>query len=142
MIIVESRFKYWIGILAAIFLGMIFIVAGISKVFTPVVDIEMPKVLVVLLLMAELIIGIFLVACVLVKFTASFSLPLIAGFISSNILAKVLGEEECLSCFGGLGKLSVNQALYIDGILVALVITILCFYPGRFFNKRPWYWGK
>lgn len=136
----HNRFKYWIGILASIFLGMIFVVAGLSKVFTPIVDIEIPIMTLAILMVAEIFIGVLLVACIFVKVVASFTLPLIAGFITSNILMKILGKEECLSCFGGIGKLSTNQALYIDGVMVALVVTILAFYPGRFFNKRPWYW--
>ena len=141
--IIENRFcKHWLGILAAIFLGVTFIVAGSSKLFTPVVESEIPEFLLIILVIAELGVGIFLVACIFVKPVASLSLCLVTGFITSNILAKVFGQEECLSCFGGMGKLSTNQALYIDGVMVALVVTILCFYPGRFFNARPWYWGK
>ena len=140
--IVENRFRNWIGILAAIFLGITFIVAGSGKLLTPVVEAEIPKAFLVILIIIELGIGIFLVTGVLVKPVASFSLFLIACFIISNILMKMLGMEECLSCFGAMGKLSTTQALMIDGVMMALAVTILAFYPGRFFNKRPWFWGK
>ena len=141
MIIVQhTHYRYWLGILTSIFLGIIFIIAGISKVFTPAIDIELPGVLLVVLAAIELGVGLWLVSGVLVKVAAIWSLPLIAGFISSNILAKIFGEEECLSCFGAMGKLSIGQALYIDGVMVALVVVILMWYPGDFFNKRPWYW--
>ena len=142
MIIIENRFKHWIGILAAIFLGMTFFVAAISKLFTPAVEIELPAVLVALLGGLELTIGVLLVTGVYVKIVAGFSLFPIACFIISNVLVKILGGEECLSCFGAMGKLSATQALYLDGIMVALAIVILIYYPGRFFSVRPWYWGK
>lgn len=142
MIIMKPSYKSWLGILASIFLGVTFIVAGSSKVFTPVVESELPKILFAILMIIELIIGLLLVAGIFVQVVAIFSLSLIAGFITSNILEKVQGQEECLSCFGAMGTLSTTQALYLDGIMMALAITILFFYPGRFFNTRPWYWGK
>ena len=142
MIIIENRFRNWVGILAAIFLGITFVIAGSGKLLTPVVESEIPQSFLIILVMVELGIGILLVAGILVKPTASFSLFLIACFIISNILMKILGMEECLSCFGAMGKLSTTQALQIDGIMVALVATVLFFYPGKFFNKRPWFWGK
>lgn len=142
MMIIENRFRQWVGILASIFLGITFIVAGSGKLLTPVVEAEIPQFFVILLIIAELGVGVLLVAGVFVKPTASCSLFLIACFIISNILMKIIGLEECLSCFGAMGKLSTSQALMIDGIMVALAVTILVFYPGRFFNKRPWFWGK
>jgi len=142
MIIVENRFRNLIGILASIFLGVTFIVASSSKLFTPIVEAEISAIFLVLLIIMELGVGILLVAGVFVKLAASFSLFLIACFIISNVLMKILGMEECLSCFGAMGKLSTTQALQIDGIMLALALTILFFYPSRFFNVRPWYWGK
>jgi len=153
MIVVQgSKWKYWVGILASIFLGMTFIVAGISKFYAPVKEFELlnildflPATLVgtinILLMSAELALGIFLVAGIAVKFVACLSLPLIAGFITTNILMIVLGLEDCLDCFGEFGKLTAVQALYFDGVLVALVVVILFFYRGGYFKKRPWYWG-
>jgi len=142
MIIVENRFRNWMGILAAIFLGMIFVVAGYSKWLYPGKALDVPEVFLIILLIAELGVGILLVTGIYVKPTACISLFLIFCFIISNSLLMVLGVEDCFSCFGSMAQLSTSQALWLDGIMVALAVTILFSYPGRFFNKRPWYWGK
>jgi len=143
MIIIQgNKAKYWLGILASIFLGMTFVVAGTSKVFIPSGNIELSAIFIALLGGAEFTVGALLVAGIYVKAATTGSLFLIAGFITSNILAKVLGQEECLSCFGAMGKLSISSALYLDGIMVALVVVILCWYPARFFEARPWFWRK
>lgn len=142
MIIIENRFRNWVGILASIFLGMTFIVAGISKWLYPGTALEVPEVFLIVLLVAELGIGILLVAGIQVKPMACVSLFLIVCFIISNSLLMILGVEDCFSCFGSFAKLSTGQALWLDGIMVALAVTILVFYPSRFFSVRPWYWGK
>ena len=152
--IIEHRFcKPWLGILASIFLGMTFVVAGISKFYAPVKEFELLTLLDFLpdalagainiwLMPLELAIGLFLVVSIAVKFVACLSLVFIACFIASNILMIILELENCLSCFGKLGELTAVQALWFDGVMVALVVVILFLYPGKFFNKRPWYWGK
>ena len=152
MIIIEgNKGKYWIGILASIFLGMTFIVAGIARFYVPVKEFEpftlfdfMPAMLVgfinTWLMPIEFVLGLFLVAGIAVKFASCLSLLLVAGFITTNILTLVLGLEDCLSCFGELGELTAIQSLVFDGVLVALVIVILLFYRGSYFSKRPWYW--
>lgn len=142
MIIMRPNYRHWLGILASIFLGMTFVVAGIGKFLGPAKELEVSEVLLVLLVIMELAIGLLLVAGICVRGAAIFSLPLVAGFITSNILMITLGQEECLSCFGAMGKLSAIQALYLDGIMVALAVMVLIYYPGRFFSVRPWYWGK
>ena len=142
MIIIENRFRNWLGILASIFLGMTFMVAGISKWLYPGSAFEVPEAFLILLLSMELGIAALLIAGIYVKPTACVSLFLICCFITSNSLLMILGVEDCFSCFGSMAKLSTGQALWLDGIMAALVATILVFYPGRFFNVRPWYWGK
>lgn len=147
MMIVEHHFyKFWLGILASIFLGMTYIVAGMGKWFYGVVGFKLLtriEALETWLIPVELAIGIILVASILVKPLASLSLLLTAGFIINNIvlITMGLGGEPC-NCFGMGQKLTVTSSLFLDGVMVALAITILVFYPGRFFNKRPWYWGK
>jgi len=150
MIIIQgSKAKYWLGIWASLFLGMTFIVAGMGKWFSGVVEFQLlttqhtlTEFLNTWLLPIELTIGIILVAGIFTKCAASFSLLLIAGFIINNILliSVGLGGEPC-NCFGMGNTLSVIDSLFLDGVMVALAITILVLYPGRFFNKRPWYWG-
>ena len=140
--IVENRYKSWLGILAAIFLGMTFIVAGAGKFLDSAAELEVPEVLLVILVLMELAIGLLLVAGIYVKTAASFSLSLVAGFTASNILMITMGQEECLSCFGAMGKLSATQALYLDGLMEAMAVMVLFYYPGRFFSVRPWYWAK
>ena len=140
MIITHNRYKGLLGVLASIFLGITFVVAGSSKVFTPIVEAELLEVLWIILMSVEIAVGLFLVACIFPKPMASFSLLLIAGFVASNFIAIALGYEECLSCFGAMGKLSIGQALFLDVVMIGLAVTILLWYPSRFFNKRPWYW--
>ena len=143
MIIIQgNKAKYWLGILASIFLGMVFLVAGSGKVLAPVVESELPQLLLVALVVIELAIGAFLVAGVFAKMAVILSLPVIASFVIGNILMKMLGRAECLSCFGAMGKLSTTQALYFDGVMVVLAVMILMWYPARFSQVRPWYWGK
>ena len=146
--------KNWLGILASLFLGMIFIVAGSGKLFTGVVDFELliyPELLSpalagalnTLLVPVELLVGILLVAGIFTRCAAGFSLLLIAGFITNNILliSQGLGGEPC-NCFGMGQELSVVGSLYLDGVMAALAVWALVFYPSRFFQVRPWYWGK
>lgn len=147
----HTHHKNWLGILASLFLGMTFIVAGSGKLFSGVVDFELtlseliplPPTLLILLLPVELAVGILLVVGIFTRCAASFSLLLIAGFITNNILLinSGLGGEPC-NCFGMGQGLSVIGSLYLDGVMVALAVWALIFYPSRFFEVRPWYWGK
>ena len=154
IIVPHNRFKYWLGILASIFLGMTFIVAGSGKLFSGVVDFELiiplaflsfypPEVVSACLMLGELLIGILLIAGIFTRCVASCSLLLIAGFVTNNILLinLGLGGEPC-NCFGMGQELTVIGSLYLDGVMVVLAVEVLAFYPGRFFELRPWYWGK
>jgi len=151
MIVIQgNKAKYWTGILASIFLGMTFIVAGMGKWFSGVVEFQLlttqntlTQFLNTWLIPVELAVGILLVVGVWVKCAASFSLLLTAGFITNNILliSMGLGGEPC-NCFGMGKELTVMGSLLLDGIMVALAVTILAFYPARFFGVGPWYWRK
>lgn len=155
-----SKAKYWLGILASIFLGMTFIVAGSGKLFGGVVDFQLfieglahyPGILPyevyagtlgTWLVIIELLVGILLVVGIFTRCVAGFSLLLIAGFITNNILLiqQGLGGEPC-NCFGMGQELTVVGSLYLDGVMAALAVWALVFYPSRFFQVRPWYWGK
>lgn len=151
MIIIQgNKAKYWLGILASIFLGMLFVVAGMGKWFSGVVEFQLlttqntlTAFLATCLMLGELLIGILLASGILVRAIASFSLLLTAGFITNNILliASGLGSAPC-GCFGMGNRLSVIDSLFLDGVMVALAVTILCWYPARFFEARPWFWRK
>jgi len=153
IIIPGNKGKYWIGILASLFLGVTFMVAGMGKWFAGVVEFELlaypgflpiplAELLFISLVWVELIIGIVLVAGIAVKFVTSLSLSLIIGFFINNILliVKGMGGEPC-HCFGLGNRMSVITSLYLDGVMLALAITILVCFRDKFFNKRPWYWG-
>lgn len=148
--------KNWLGILSSLFLGMTFIVAGSGKLFSGVVEFELliypellpppvilAEILTTCLVPVELTIGILLVVGIFTRCVAGFSLLLIAGFITNNILliSQGLGGEPC-NCFGMGQELSVIGSLYLDGVMAALAVWALVFYPSRFFEVRPWYWGK
>lgn len=162
MIIIQgNKAKYWLGILASIFLGMIYIVAGMGKWFSGVADVQLftegiryahplfpgsssPLIfLQTSLVLIELGVGILLASGIWVRVIASFSLLLTAGFITNNIIliASGLGGAPC-GCFGMGNRLTVFDSLLLDGVMVALAITILCWYPARFFEARPWFWRK
>ena len=81
MIITHNRYKGLIGVLASIFLGITLIIAGISKVFTPILETELLEALWIILMTREIIVGLFLVACIFAKPVAVVSLFLTAGFI-------------------------------------------------------------
>lgn len=154
IIMSHTNYKSWLGILASIFLGMTFIVAGSGKLFAGVVDFQLltipdfwpfllAKFLTTWLMQVELLVGVVLVAGIFAKCAAGFSLPLIAGFIINNILLinSGLGGEPC-NCFGMGQELTVIGSLCLDGIMVALAVVILMWYPAKFFEVRPWYWGN
>lgn len=153
MIIIEgNKGKYWVGILASIFLGMTFIVAAIGKLmegttafdlfaFPEFVPPVIAEAIYISLPYIELLVGIPLILGIAVKFVASLSSLLIIGYTVSNILLIRLGIEDCASCFGVAGSLAPTTSLYFDGVLAILVIDTLLFYRGKFLNKRPWYWG-
>jgi len=33
----------------------------------------------------------------------------------------------------------VTGALMVDGVMVGIALIVFLYYPGRFFNMRPWY---
>lgn len=151
----KEGYKYWIGTLALIFLGMIFTVAGVgkllagSKAFEPFVSPgflpqSFVEVIYIGLPYLEIIIGLLLILGILVKFSTSLASLLIIGFIASNILTIYLGggAEPCGGCFGLLGGLTAISALAMDGIMAVMVAVILVCYRGNFFDISPWFLGE
>ena len=156
------RYRYWIGIVVSIILGLIFVVAGLGKllsqaesfttIFNPFPDFLVPvftEAVFSWLPFIELIIGLLLIIGILAKLMAVFSLVLIAGFITNNswLLSRGLGYEPCSSCFGIMERiiqveLSTIGALYLDIGMLALVIIILFCYQSNFLNAYPWFFRE
>ena len=146
------------GILAAVILGLIFLIAGVGKLPSQTdaytILLVLRKIPLMLLLsdyvhivfpVLEIILGLVLVAGIAAKLAASFSALLIGAFIFNNLwlIRKGLGQEACY-CFGGslnwlLGVVSTKEALYIDIGMLGLVCLVLACFPGRWLTLRPWF---
>jgi len=145
----KEGYRYWIGTLATIFLGVTFIVAGVgkllagSKAFEPfvlpvVLSQSFSEVIYSWLPYIEITVGGLLILGIAIKFASSISALLIAGFTVSNILLIYLGRgtEPC-GCFGMAGGLTVFSALIVDGIMAVMVAVIFVCYRGDFFDLCP-----
>jgi uncharacterized membrane protein YphA (DoxX/SURF4 family) len=92
----------------------------------------------------EVVLGVALLLGIFSRIAAILSLPLIAGFMASNIWAISHGEgfSSC-GCFGIFEKLFGNttplQALTLDIVLLLFAITIILFNPFGFFTFRWWF---
>ena len=151
MIVIKLGWLHWVSKLAVIFLGMIFIVAGVGKLlatnslesFLLPASIQFPFAQVVfgILPYLEIAIGALLVSGIAVRFAATVSLVLAVAFMVVNIImvSSGLGTVLCGGCFGVAGKLSTYAALTMDIIMAVLSLNILFCYRGRFFNLVPWY---
>ena len=144
--------KYWVVLLATIFLGMVFLVAGTGKLlaqsdsFSPFV---FPGFLPVALIQAiytvapyvEIALGILLVLGIAIRLVTVISAKMITGFILSNLYMIYLGVgvKPCGGCFGYFGSLTAISSLMLDGIMAALVVIILLCCRGSFFNLTPWF---
>ena len=153
--------RYRIGLGAGIFLGIILIVAGLGKllseaesfksIFNPFPDFLAPffsQAVYSWLPYLEVVIGVALIAGVLSRLMAVFSLVLVAGFITNNswLVSRGLGYEPC-ECFGVLERivhveLSAVGALYLDSAMLVLALAVLFWHRGRFLNMRPWFLKK
>ena len=141
--------RYWVGIIAMLFLGMLFLVSGVGKLFMQATSVDYPLYLDflpaglsqgvhVVLPYIEAGIGILLILGVGIRFTTSLASFLIVAFIISNIIMIVwgYGAEPC-QCFGMNGRLTVTASLVLDVIMAALTIIIFACYRGNFFNAIP-----
>ena len=146
----REDFRYWIGVWAMLFLGVLFIVAGLGKLLAGINGFEPFTALAFLphslldgismgLPYIEIAIGVLLLLGIAVKFANSCAAFLITGFIVSNLLAIYFGRgaEPCAGCFGVYGSLTAISALLLDGIMAALVVTIAFCYRGSFFDMSP-----
>ena len=92
----------------------------------------------------EVVLGIALLLGIFPRIAAILSLPLIAGFMSSNIWAISHGEAfGTCGCFGIFEELFGNmtplQSLGIDIALLFLALIIILFNPTGFFKFRWWF---
>ncbi len=144
------RFRDLLPVLATIALGMFFLVAGAGKLlmgydnFSPMMPQDfMPEnvasFIFFIVPFTEVIIGLFLLASIAVRFIAMASSFLVAGFIVSNLYLISLGIEECDTCFGVFGSLSPYSALLLDGIIAVLIIAVVLFHPSNFLEIKPWF---
>lgn len=144
--------RQWLGVWAAMFLGITFVIAGTGKVFSQSGNLEplrLPEFLSPALTGAvsaalpwvEIIIGALLIFGLAVKFTTGFSTLMIGGFIASNIILINLGmaAEPC-GCFGGVigGGLSIGTSLILDGVMAIMALTVFVFHPSSFTSIKPW----
>lgn len=145
-----KQYRYWIGILAATLLGMIFAVAGMGKLMAGSSSYEaflfpsfLPEVITDAayagIPYVEVMVGLVLICGIAVKFTTSISAILIASFITSNLYLLNIGVGTCGNCFGVAGGLTVYAALVLDGLMAVLAVIIFFSHKGAYFNKTPWF---
>ena len=90
---------------------------------------------------AELILGMALLAGLIPRLAAVFTLPMLAAFMATNIWTIATGEySHCASCFGIwekiFGYLTPYQSMGIDIMLGLLALCVIFLQPGRFFSSR------
>ena len=142
--------KYWVVLLATIFLGVIFVVAGMGKLlaqslgFSPFLfpgflPAAVTQAIYIVIPYIEIAIGALLVFGVAVRFVTSLSALMIAGFVASNLYMIYLGvgTGPCGGCFGYFGSLTAIASLTLDSIMAALVVVILLCCRGGYFNLMP-----
>jgi uncharacterized membrane protein YphA (DoxX/SURF4 family) len=92
----------------------------------------------------EVVLGIALLLGIFSRIAAILSLPLIAGFMASNIwaISHGLGFGSC-GCWGIFEQLFGNmtpiQALTLDILLLFLAVIIILFNPFGFLTFRWWF---
>jgi uncharacterized membrane protein YphA (DoxX/SURF4 family) len=92
----------------------------------------------------EVVLGLALVLGIFPRIAAVLTLPLIAGFMTSNTWAISHGKAfESCGCFGIFAKLFGSmtpwQALGLDIILLFLALTIILLHPAGFLTFRWWF---
>jgi uncharacterized membrane protein YphA (DoxX/SURF4 family) len=156
-----ERYKYWGGIGACTFIGLMFVTVGFGKLphqgeywgliffeyFDSITLLRFTDIVKQWLSWVEIILGSLLIAGIASKIAANFSSFLILGFIANNLwmISQGAGREPC-GCFGKfeafLGTLSAKSALVMDLGMLVLVSIIFLYYPGNLISIRPWFLQK
>ena len=152
-----KRISIFVGIAAGVTLGVIFLVAGFSKIpvqtdaYTILLVIRKERILLwlsdyihILVPLVEITLGFLLIFGVAARLTALASAVMVGLFIFNNfwLIGKGVDQDSC-HCFGDaitrwLGGISNWGALYIDFAMLGMIFLILTFYPGKWFSLRPW----
>jgi len=150
------RNKHWVGVGASIFLGVVFTVSGLGKLFYQTETVEffvfseylpaaLSKTVYLWLPRLELLVGLLLISGVAARLVTTVASVLIAGFIASNgwLMSQGLGEEPC-GCFGMAEriaqlKITTMGALYLDVVMMAFAVVVLVCYQSNFFELSPWF---
>lgn len=121
-----------------LFLGVTFIVSAVTKLPMRTDFIDMVKGYNMLpdslasaygtvLPWLELLIGVFLVLGILVRFSALGTFLISATFMAANIGAIVQGKEQCGTCFGESFPLAAPAALALDCFMLAAAAVLLVY---------------
>lgn len=92
----------------------------------------------------EIVLGIALLLGIFPRLAATLTLPLLAGFMSSNIYAITHGETfgDC-GCFGVFEKLFGDitplQALGMDIVLLFFALIIIFWFPAPYLSFQSWF---
>jgi uncharacterized membrane protein YphA (DoxX/SURF4 family) len=153
-----AGYKYWGGIIASTFIGLMFVTAGFGKLphqgeywglivfdyFDSTTLLRLTDIVKKWLPWVEIIFGSLLIVGIASKIVTSFFSVLIFGFMVNNIwmISNGAGREPC-GCFGKfeefLGTLSAKSSLVMDLGMLVLVWTVFMYYPGNFFRIKPWF---
>lgn len=92
----------------------------------------------------ELVLGLALILGIYPRIAAVLSLPLIAGFMSSNIYAiwndKAFGSCGCFGIFEKFfGDTTPLQSLGIDIALLLFALVIIIYHPAPFLSFQSWF---
>ncbi len=149
--------KKWAAVVARVLLGLVFVAAGLGKVFegadprkmlfNPFPDFLqsafnaaifswLPRI--------ELVIGLLLLIGIAAKIMAVIAGCMATAFAINNawLLGLGLGYEPC-SCFGVLDRwlkaeLSTQGSLIFDIVMLGLVLVVLFWGNGGLFTIPPW----
>jgi len=144
-----EKYGYWMKIPAMLNLGMLFIVAGVGKLFyqsnsfatAPFLE-TLPGAmwLYTVLPYIEIAIGVLLVTGLMVKFAAASAGALVTIFAISSLYLVSIGQGfDLCGCFGMAGRLNYIGALGIDVVMAAMVAVIFICQRGSYFNMVPWF---
>jgi|WetSurMetagenome_2_1015567.scaffolds.fasta_scaffold151963_2 hypothetical protein len=154
--------RKWLTMTPMVLLGLILLTSGIGKLIagsiageTEFLDVLlksfwgplMSSLISTLLPPAEVVLGALLILRVYPRLAAACSIPLYLGFMANNVYALSKGMDkfpQCGYCFGVFEKLLGSptplQSFTIDIVMLVFAVVVICFFPGKFFGFKPWFW--